>query len=282
MILNAIKATTLWVVAVSAFAQVEVIDRVYPGSSSRSPQILPRQTAPTTTPADDNNVADNTASEVSSAENNQLSEMYFQVQMLLQEIQQLRGTVEELDHQVKQLKQQRLDDYLDLDRRIGLVTASGVSSNNVSRNVSQAPVAVDRSLELAEPTVSLEDNASSELSSYREAMDLILKEKQFDRGTEALLAFLDSYPASRYAGNAQYWLGEVYLKNNDLGAAQEWFTRLLEMFPTHGKVIDAKFKLGTVLFLTGHKEQSRRLLDEVATSNTSTAGLAENYIRENF
>lgn len=269
MIANLIKATALWAVAVSVFAQVEVIDRVSPGSSSRSPQILPRQTSVPTDPVSNDGTVSSAASV---AEQNQLSEMYFQVQMLQQEIQQLRGTVEELDYQVKQLKQQRLDDYLDLDRRIGLVSGDA-SSAQVP--VAQAPVVV-------EPKVSLEDNASSELSSYREAMDLILKEKQFDRGTEALLAFLDRYPASRYAGNAQYWLGEVYLKNNDLSAAQEWFTRLLDTFPTHGKNIDAKFKLGTVLFLMGDKVESKRLLDEVAASKTSTAGLAKDYISKNF
>lgn len=269
MIVNVIKAAALWAVAVSVFAQVEIIDRISPGSSSRSPQILPRQTSVPVNPVADDSVTGNAASP---SEQNQLSEMYFQVQMLQQEIQQLRGTVEELDYQVKQLKQQRLDDYLDLDRRIGLV----------SGGVPESQVPVDRTPAIVEPKVSLEDNASSELSSYREAMDFILKEKQFDRGTEALLAFLDSYPASRYAGNAQYWLGEVYLKKNDLSAAQEWFTRLLDTFPTHGKSVDAKFKLGTVLFLMGDKVQSRRLLDEVATSKTSTAGLAKDYISKNF
>lgn len=270
MIVNIIKAAALWAVAVSVFAQVEVIDRISPGSSSRSPQILPRQTPAPVNPVADDSVTDSASSP---PEQNQLSEMYFQVQMLQQEIQQLRGTVEELDYQVKQLKQQRLDDYLDLDRRIGLISG-GVPESQVP--VERSPIIVESS------KVSLEDNASSELSSYREAMDLILKEKQFDLGTEALLAFLDSYPASRYAGNAQYWLGEVYLKNNDLSAAQEWFTRLLDTFPTHGKNVDAKFKLGTVLFLMGDKVQSRRLLDEVATSKTSTAGLAKDYISKNF
>lgn len=267
MIANVIKATALWAVAASVFAQVEVIDRISPGSSS--PQILPRQTSAPADPVADNNAIDNSSS---ASEQNQLSEMYFQVQMLQQEIQQLRGTVEELDHQVKQLKQQRLDDYLDLDRRIGIT----------SGRVPESQVPADRPSEIIEPKVSLEDNASSELSSYRKAMDLILKEKQFDRGAEELLSFLGSYPASRYAGNAQYWLGEVYLKNNDLSAAQEWFTRLLDTFPTHGKNVDAKFKLGTVFFLMGDKVQSRRLLDEVAISKTSTAGLAKDYISKNF
>lgn len=270
MIFNCLKAAALWAVAVFVFAQVEVIDRVTPGSSSRSPQILPRQT---TTPA---NAPVSPAESLSSpASGGQLSEMYFQVQMLQQEIQQLRGTVEELDYQVKQLKQQRLDDYLDLDRRIGLVSGGKPDTGSpVRTSIDVMPS--------TQSNISIEDSASSELSAYRDAMDLILKEKQFDQGAEALVVFLDSYPASRYAGNAQYWLGEVYLKKNDLHSAQQWFSTLLSTFPSHGKIIDAKYKLGTVYFLLGDNVAAKSLLEEVAASKTSTSGLAKDYLRANF
>lgn len=43
------------------------------------------------------------------------------MQLLQQEVLQLRGMVEEQAHELKRLKQQRLDDYLDLDRRLSKV-----------------------------------------------------------------------------------------------------------------------------------------------------------------
>ncbi|MCV6606068.1 MAG: hypothetical protein OIF34_12250, partial [Porticoccaceae bacterium] len=50
--------------------------------------------------------------------NQQQTEMFYQLQSLLEEVRQLRGMVEELNYQVDELKQRQQDDYLDLDRRI--------------------------------------------------------------------------------------------------------------------------------------------------------------------
>ena len=45
-------------------------------------------------------------------------ELYYQLQLLQQEVMQLRGMVEEQDYQIRQLKEQSLERYLDLDRRL--------------------------------------------------------------------------------------------------------------------------------------------------------------------
>jgi TolA-binding protein len=50
---------------------------------------------------------------------------------------------------------------------------------------------------------------------YDAAFDLI-KAKDFDKASQAFTAFLRKYPNSQYAGNAQYWLGEVNLAKGDL------------------------------------------------------------------
>ena len=43
----------------------------------------------------------------------------YQIQQLQQEVLELRGLLEEVSFELKRLKQQRLDDYLDLDKRLG-------------------------------------------------------------------------------------------------------------------------------------------------------------------
>ncbi|MCO6705058.1 tetratricopeptide repeat protein, partial [Streptomyces sp. CHB9.2] len=57
---------------------------------------------------------------------------------------------------------------------------------------------------------------------YDAAFDLI-KAKDFDKASQAFNAFLRKYPNSQYAGNAQYWLGEVNLAKGDLQAAGQAF-----------------------------------------------------------
>ena len=59
----------------------------------------------------------------------------YQIQQLQQEISELRGLLEEQGFQLKRLKQQRLDDYLNLDKRLTEITNSNsVSNPQVSAN----------------------------------------------------------------------------------------------------------------------------------------------------
>jgi TolA-binding protein len=57
---------------------------------------------------------------------------YYQSQVLQEEVQMLRGMVEELTYELQQVKQRQMDDYLDLDRRI-CCTASRCRSVGESR-----------------------------------------------------------------------------------------------------------------------------------------------------
>lgn len=253
----ALQAMAFCVLAQVEATQIEVIDR-----SLSSPQ----------------NTMNNEQAAPSAVNSDQLSEMYYSMQMLQQEVQQLRGTVEQLDYQVKQLKQQRLDDYLDLDRRLSRLG----TSNSLSKRPASSSVSSDAIADIEPAQESIEDSASAEISSYRQAMDLVLKKKEYDKGADALIAFLERFPSGRYAGNAQYWLAEIYLQKDDLSKAQKWFSNLINIFPSHSKVIDAKFKLGTVYFRLGDKVASKAFLDEVAASNTSTASLAQDFLRNEF
>lgn len=45
-------------------------------------------------------------------------DMYYELQLLRDEIRQMSGRIEELDHELGQLKQRQQEDYRDLDRRI--------------------------------------------------------------------------------------------------------------------------------------------------------------------
>jgi TolA-binding protein len=67
-----------------------------------------------------------------------------------------------------------------------------------------------------------------------------------------------------------------------LELARQWFTKLLDRFPSDRKVPDAKFKLGKVYDLMGDKVKAKALLEEVAASNTDAARLAKKYLQQDF
>ena len=207
--------------------------------------------------------------QAASANPNPQAELFYQLQVLQQEVLELRGLVEEQAHELKRLKQQRHDDYMDLDRRIsGAGTKPGAA---VTPTTEPSPGAT--------PVTAVA--GSGEKQRYRAAYDLI-RQRQFDEAIAALDGYLGEYPQGQYSANAHYWLGEIYLQKNDLESARQWFTRLIDGFATSRKVPHAKFKLGKVYHLLGDKTQAKLLLQEVARGGTDVASLAEGYLQQNF
>ena len=60
---------------------------------------------------------------------------YYQMQVLQEEVQMLRGMVEELNYELQQLKQRQMDDYLDIDRRLS-AQVPGTAASNASSTAS--------------------------------------------------------------------------------------------------------------------------------------------------
>ncbi len=203
----------------------------------------------------------------------QKTESYNQIQSLQQEISELRALVEEQGHQISRLKQLQLDNYVDLDRRVSLV--SGNSSAKEQNN----DVSIDSATAAdAQPPA---DNGLSEADEYKAAYDL-LRQRQVDQSLVAFKDYLKKYPNGEFSANSCYWLGEIFLLKNQLPQARDWFAKLLQDFPESNKVPDATFKLGKVYHLMGDKKRAKPLLDTAATGLGDAARLAKQYLKDNF
>ena len=105
----------------------------------------------------------------------------------------------------------------------------------------------------------------------------MIKVKDFDKASQAFAAFLRKYPNSQYAGNAQYWLGEVNLAKGDLQGAGQAFARVSQSYPSHAKVPDSLFKLADVEQRLGHADKAKAILQQVISQypGSSAAQLAQ-------
>lgn len=203
---------------------------------------------------------------------------YFELQSLKEEVSLLRGLVEEQAHEISRLKQQQMDNYIDLDKRLSALSGRGGNVAPVDSSVlSPSPV------QSAGGGVSPSNTTSAlgEAEVYAAAYNL-LKQRQVDSAIAAFKDHLSRFPNGAYAGNSYYWLGEIYLLKNELADSRDWFTQLIEKFPTDRKVPDAKFKLGKVYHLLGDNAQARKLLQEVAAGSGDSARLAKQYMQDNF
>ncbi|GAA4649135.1 tol-pal system protein YbgF [Kistimonas scapharcae] len=199
-----------------------------------------------------------------------------QISSLQQEVLQLRGLVEEQANALQRLSQENRDRYLDLDRRIGMLSKSG--------SAPETPVASrPRDTGSASGAVSAGGGVTdsvSEQAVYQDAFQLI-RTRKFDEAIVALNDYIRRFPAGTYADNAQYWLGEVYLAQGKLEQSKGAFETVLKDYPKSGKSPDAMYKLGRVFDQLGDKAQSEKYLKSVISqySQSSAAKLADVYLR---
>ena len=226
------------------------------------------------------------------------SSRYDIMQNLQEEVRMLRGLVEELSYDLQQVKQRQLDDYLDLDRRLGLgsnINESAVSDRFTSpvatldsedalvglassgtsagMDVSTSPVGV---------TSDLVDDQSLVKADYNAASKKLLKERDIEGAAVALKMHLETYPESPFAANAHYWLGEIYLLQGDTELARQAFTNIVERHADHPKAMDSRFKLGKIYFQLGEVDRARNLLEQVAQSPGGAAAKARNFLDKNL
>lgn len=204
-------------------------------------------------------------------------QVFMQLQQLQQEVQQLRGLIEEQQNQIQQLKQENLERYQDLDRRMA-GGAAGAAQNQSGAPVNAANAPVMPVAPAPGPAAASNAAADPEKEKlyYDAAFDLI-KTRDFAKASQAFSGFLRKYPNSQYAGNAQYWLGEVSLAQGDLPAATQAFAQVSKSYPDHQKVPDSLYKQADVELRQGNTAQAKTILQRVISQypGTSAAQLAQ-------
>ncbi|MGI1678889.1 MAG: tetratricopeptide repeat protein [Cellvibrionaceae bacterium] len=211
-------------------------------------------------------------------EQNIQAEMYYQLQALQQEVATLRGQLEEQSYELKRLKQQRLDDYTDLDDRVSTLSNGGAVSAPRSVNSRSSSNSGHTS---SQGVTTRPASNPDEFASYNGAMDLI-RSKQYDQAIESFQKLLADHPHGQYSANSLHWLGQLYQLRNDPEKARDSYSKVVSDYPEHSKSSDAKLKLGQLYFQLGDKQKSKALLQEVAASDTSESRLAKSFLQEKF
>jgi tol-pal system protein YbgF len=93
--------------------------------------------------------------------------------------------------------------------------------------------------------------------------------------------FLDRYPSSEYADNAQYWLGESYYVTGNFDIALAAFQGLLNDYPDSPKVPDALLKIGYTHYELKQWDRARAALSQVEQDypDTTLARLAASRLK---
>ena len=119
------------------------------------------------------------------------------------------------------------------------------------------------------PTVPTIDSAESE-AAYREAFEM-LKAGQSDESIASFNNFLQTYPSSQYADNAQYWLGEAYWVMSQFEPAIDQYQKLVNGYPDSKKRPHAMLKIAYCYHKLGLADEAVGILTDLKTQFPGSA-----------
>jgi tol-pal system protein YbgF len=187
-----------------------------------------------------------------------------QLDELQNEVNELRGVTELHTHQLSQILERQRELYQELDRRV----------SQALKPASSVPTSIEA------PANSVQASYSSNLTeneAYDRAVNMVLKDKQYDKAIPEFRAFNQKFPKSTYAANAHYWLGQLLFNKNELVEAKNEFEVVVSQFLDSSKRSDALLKLATVEQKQNNKARAVNLYQQLIKEypNSSAAKLAQ-------
>ncbi|WP_214454727.1 tol-pal system protein YbgF [Aeromonas dhakensis] len=188
-----------------------------------------------------------------------------QVDALQGEVSELRGQLEQQTYQMEQSQERQRQLYQELDK----------VANSQPAAAPAAPAAAAAS---ATPAAAANYSTNqNENQAYDAAVNMVLKEKNYDKAIPAFEGFIKQFPSSSYVPNAHYWLGQLLFNKGDRTGAAAQFTTVATKFSKSPKRADALLKLGMLAQLDGKKAEAKNFYEQVIKGypNTSPAQLAK-------
>jgi tol-pal system protein YbgF len=187
-----------------------------------------------------------------------------QLDILQDEVNQLRGAVEVQNHQLEKVLQRQRELYLEIDKRMESLAAA---PTNVTPAVVEPPAQV---------------LSGNENEAYDKAVNLILKDKLYDQAIPEFRAFLQNYPQSSYVPNARYWLGQLLFNKQDWAGAGQQFSALVSQYPDSSKRADAMLKLGVTEQERSNTARAKQLWQQLISEypDSSSSKLAARRLQD--
>jgi len=216
-------------------------------------------------------------------------EMQQQLESLLTEVSELRGSTEEHSYKLEQILQQQRDIYQEIDRRLGGAasaqqTAAPAAQAKVPAGNPAAVVAPEEvaataapvSTEAEKPATNLKGLSDQEL--YNRGVDLISKDKDYAGAISLFENFIVQHPNSNLTPNAHYWLGQLYSRENNVDKAKSQFVSVVSKYPNSSKVPDSLLKLGEISAKQNDVAAAKKYYDRLIRSfpKSKAAGIAKN------
>ena len=179
-------------------------------------------------------------------------QMQQQIDQMSQEISELRGQLERNSYEMKQMLQRQRELFVELDRVRGEIKSAPAQEAKPAKTGGQYTPNVD------------------EQTAYQNAVDLILKKRDYTGAIAAFQQFQKDYPDSTYSANSHYWLGQLYFAKMQDKDAVKSFAAVVS-YKDSNKRADALLKLGEIAERNNNAAQAKKYYQQVVDEYPGSA-----------
>ncbi|PTO54376.1 tol-pal system protein YbgF [Vibrio splendidus] len=194
-------------------------------------------------------------------------QMQQQIDDMALEISELRGELERNSYDMKQMLERQRELFIELDRVRGEVKAAGTATVAVAESEGSKDASGTFSTDVDEQTA------------YQNAVDMILKQRDYTGAIAAFQKFQKDFPDSTFTPNSHYWLGQLYFaKKQDKEAVKSF--AVVVSYKDSNKRADALVKLGDIAARNNNAAQAKKYYQQVVTEypNSASAKVAKTHL----
>ncbi|VAX76354.1 Cell division coordinator CpoB [Serratia symbiotica] len=209
---------------------------------------------------------------ISNAQGQLLTQLQQELSENQNDIDSLRGRIQENQYQVQQIIERERKIYQQIDNLIqksarggdqNLDWAAAAAQSNGSNHISM-----------------VFSSKKDENSDYNTAVSLALEKKQYDLAISAFQSFLKLYPKSIYQPNTHYWLGQLFYNKGNKDDAAYYFSVVVKNYANSNKAAGAMYKVGIIMQEKGQFDKAKAVFQQLIKQYPSSleASLAKNRI----
>ncbi len=194
-------------------------------------------------------------------------DLFADVDLIKSELQKLQGAIEQARYDAAHAKELTVEMQATIDANLSYMEARlRVAESKLGIESSGGDVAV----------IPAEVNGgggkevpANDKDAYEQAYR-VYQTGQFQSAREKSREFLKAYSRSKYAGNAQFWIGETYYRQRDYENAILEYDKVITQFPSSNKIAAAYLKMGFSFLELGESEEAKAFFERVVTDFPST------------
>ena len=231
------------------------------------------------------------------------AEMWAQVQSMRQELNILRGQIDELNAKTGSetlsdmgktrtaterlevaLRQMAAELGMNIEALNTPSDSGDYASTQPGRQSTLAPTSstISATTGATPPVTAQPQGADMATTLYNAGMDSFGK-RNYKDAIKAFTDFTKTYPSHKLTGNAHFWRGESYFQLKDYATAALAYQEVYTKFPGNAKMQSAMLKQGMAFYHAGKKDAMKARFDELAKKypNSPETARAKQFMQAN-